>query len=58
VGDKIYTAENILISTGSHPEIPNIPGRELLSTSDDFFTLEELPQKGKNEISLLCIECK
>jgi glutathione reductase (NADPH) len=39
------TAERILIATGAHPFIPDIPGRELAITSNEAFHLEELPRK-------------
>lgn len=39
------TAERILIATGAHPFIPNIPGREHAITSNEAFHLEELPRK-------------
>jgi len=43
---KKYRAERILIACGGSPRIPNIPGKEFIATSDDFFnTLEELPKK-------------
>lgn len=36
-------AAHILIATGGHPYIPEIPGRELGITSNEAFHLEELP---------------
>jgi glutathione reductase (NADPH) len=33
-------AKHLLIATGGHPAVPNIPGREHLLTSDDFFKEE------------------
>lgn len=38
-----FTARHILIATGGAPFIPDIPGRELASTSNDMFLMEELP---------------
>ncbi|KAI8144633.1 hypothetical protein BJV82DRAFT_607995 [Fennellomyces sp. T-0311] len=38
-------AKNILIATGSHPIIPNIPGAELGIDSDGFFDLETQPKR-------------
>lgn len=38
-------AKNILIATGSHPIIPNIPGAELGIDSDGFFDLESQPKR-------------
>jgi glutathione reductase (NADPH) len=43
--DRIVTAERILIATGGHPFIPNMPGCHLAITSNDAFHLEELPKK-------------
>ncbi|MCG6948397.1 MAG: glutathione-disulfide reductase [Acidobacteria bacterium] len=45
VGDETFTAEKILIATGSRPFIPPIPGAELGITSAEVFQLEEQPQK-------------
>jgi glutathione reductase (NADPH) len=39
------SAERIVISTGGRPSVPDIPGAELGLTSDDFFELEERPQR-------------
>lgn len=38
-------AKKILLATGGHPNIPNIPGAELGITSDGFFELEKRPNK-------------
>ena len=43
--DRTVTAERILIATGGHPFIPEIPGRELAITSNEAFHLAELPKK-------------
>jgi glutathione reductase (NADPH) len=43
-GDS-YTAENILIATGSRPWVPKIPGAELGITSDQVFHLDRQPRK-------------
>ena len=40
-----YTAEHIVIATGSQPIVPSLPGAELGITSDGFFGLSELPRK-------------
>lgn len=45
VGDKRYTAERIMIATGGHPMIPDIPGKELGITSDEALDLKELPRR-------------
>jgi glutathione reductase (NADPH) len=44
VGDKQYQSRHILIATGSHPVTPpDIPGREHILNSNDFFEMEQLP---------------
>ena len=43
IGEKIVSAERILIATGGHPWLPEIPGIEHAITSDEAFHLEELP---------------
>ncbi len=43
-GDN-YTADRIVIATGGRPTVPDIPGAEHGITSDDFFELEERPQR-------------
>ncbi len=45
VGDKTYTAENILIATGGWPSVPDIPGIEHVITSNEAFFLERLPDR-------------
>ncbi|MFT7128402.1 MAG: glutathione reductase (NADPH) [Gammaproteobacteria bacterium] len=45
VGDKEYTAEKIIISTGTWPYIPDIPGREFAKSSNEIFDLETFPQR-------------
>ncbi len=37
------TAKTILVATGAHPFIPDIPGKELGITSNEAFHLEKLP---------------
>ena len=46
VGGAVYSAEHILIATGSRPQVPAIPGAELGITSDGFFELESLPRRA------------
>src|SRR5687767_5796175 len=36
-------AETILLATGGHPHIPDVPGKELAITSDQAFDLKGLP---------------
>ena len=45
VGGRRYTAENILIATGGHPTVPNIPGIEHVISSNEALDLPELPRK-------------
>jgi glutathione reductase (NADPH) len=44
VAGRSYTAENILIATGSWPETPDIPGIEHVISSNEALDLEELPR--------------
>jgi glutathione reductase (NADPH) len=46
VGGKTYTAKHILVATGSWPQVPDIPGRELAITSNEAFALERLPRRA------------
>jgi glutathione reductase (NADPH) len=39
------SARHILVATGGRPHVPNIPGRELVITSNDMFDLEPLPKR-------------
>ncbi|MEJ8568540.1 glutathione-disulfide reductase [Elongatibacter sediminis] len=45
LGDQVVSAERILIATGGHPWMPDIPGSELAITSDDVFHLPDLPRR-------------
>jgi glutathione reductase (NADPH) len=42
---QTVTGKKILIATGGHPLLPQIPGGELAITSDGFFELEQQPKK-------------
>ncbi len=44
VNGKSVTAKHILVATGSWPQLPDIPGRELAITSNEAFFLEKLPR--------------
>jgi glutathione reductase (NADPH) len=46
VNGKRYTAAHILVATGGHPTVPEIPGKELGIVSDDFFHLTALPKRS------------
>lgn len=45
VDGKIYTAERILITTGSRPSLPEFSGSEHLLSSDQIFDLDHLPEQ-------------
>ncbi|AND79175.1 glutathione-disulfide reductase [Streptococcus pantholopis] len=44
-GGESYTAPHILIATGGHALIPDIPGSQYGITSDGFFELEAVPKR-------------
>lgn len=44
VGDESYTADKILIATGSWPSVPEFPGSDHVITSNEAFHLETFPQ--------------
>jgi glutathione reductase (NADPH) len=43
---KRYTAQHILVATGSWPQKPDIPGADLAITSNEAFSLKELPKRA------------
>jgi glutathione reductase (NADPH) len=45
LGDKRYTAERIIIATGTWPFIPDIPGKEFAITSNEVFDLAKFPKR-------------
>jgi len=45
VGGQTITAEKILVASGGHPVVPEIPGREFAITSNEAFHLPELPKR-------------
>ncbi len=45
IDGRQVTADRVVISTGGRPAVPAIPGAELGITSDDFFELEQRPQR-------------
>jgi glutathione reductase (NADPH) len=45
VGDRIITADHILIAVGGRPLVPDVPGADMGITSDGFFELNEQPKK-------------
>ena len=42
---KIYTAQRILIATGGWPHVPDLEGRQHVITSNELFSLPELPDR-------------
>lgn len=45
VEGKRYSAEHILIATGGWPHVPEFPGSEHVTTSNEAFYLEALPRR-------------
>ncbi|MFP5222293.1 MAG: dihydrolipoyl dehydrogenase family protein [Acidobacteriota bacterium] len=45
VDDETLEAPHIVIATGSRPRTLDFPGADLVSTSDDFLNLKELPAR-------------
>jgi glutathione reductase (NADPH) len=45
VGGQRYTAERILLATGSYPFLPEVPGIEHVISSDGALGLKELPRR-------------
>lgn len=45
VAGKQYSAENILIAVGGWPQVPDIPGREYVTDSNQVFFLKEQPKR-------------
>jgi glutathione reductase (NADPH) len=43
VGDRVITADKILIATGGRPRYPSFKGAEHALVSDDMFSLEKFP---------------
>ena len=44
VNGQTYSARYFMIATGGRPAVPQVPGHELLDTSDSFFEWQDLPQ--------------
>lgn len=45
VGDTRYKSRNILLACGGWPNIPEIPGKEYIISSNEAFYLENLPER-------------
>jgi glutathione reductase (NADPH) len=41
--DRTLSAKTVLVATGGHPMIPDVPGKEHLISSNECFELEQLP---------------
>ena len=45
VGGTTITADKLLVATGGHPVVPDIPGRQFAITSNEAFHLPALPKR-------------
>ena len=45
VAGRTLSAPHLIIATGGRPQVPDLPGSELGLVSDDFFALEQRPQR-------------
>lgn len=45
VAGRTLSAPHIIIATGGRPQVPDLPGSELGLVSDDFFAMEQRPQR-------------
>lgn len=45
VAGQRLRARHVLLAVGGHARIPDVPGRDLLWTSDDIFYLERVPER-------------
>ncbi|WP_347986652.1 glutathione-disulfide reductase [Methylomonas sp. AM2-LC] len=45
VGEQQFRCERILIASGAQPSISDIPGKELIATSNEMFALSQLPER-------------
>lgn len=45
VNGKVYTAQKILLATGTWPFVPDFPGHELAITSNEVFDLDVFPKR-------------
>lgn len=46
VTGRDITARHVLVATGAHPHIPDLPGAELGITSNEMFHLDALPRRA------------
>ncbi len=45
VDGERHTARRILVAVGGRPQVPDVPGRDCISTSDDMFDLDPFPRR-------------
>jgi glutathione reductase (NADPH) len=45
VGSKTYSAQHIVVATGGMPYLPDIPGRDLVVSSERMFDLKPFPKR-------------
>ena len=45
VGGQVYSARYILLATGGWPHVPEFPGKEHVTTSNEAFDLPDFPQR-------------
>jgi glutathione reductase (NADPH) len=45
VNDASFTVAHILVATGATPEVPAVPGAELMVTSNDVLAMEDAPER-------------
>lgn len=45
VAGRTLSAPHIMIATGGRPQLPDLPGSDLGLVSDDFFAMEQRPQR-------------
>ncbi|SHG05315.1 NADPH-glutathione reductase [Microbulbifer donghaiensis] len=45
VNGQSHTCERILVATGGWPNVPDIPGRELVITSNEVFGMDQFPRR-------------
>lgn len=45
VNGKVYSAQHILLATGGWPVLPDIPGREYITDSNQVFYLKQQPKR-------------
>jgi glutathione reductase (NADPH) len=45
LGDRTLSAKTLLVATGGWPSLPDVPGREHAISSNEIFSLSELPRR-------------